>query len=131
MVWVSRLALIAYLVGGWLLPAMHEHTHPVAAAGKSVCRGDCHFHADHHLAGDHDHGIGSPNNVDARDSGADDHRGLCHVCAAGSIAKTSALAFPACKTFDPPCSEAFEFDNVDSIGVQIVAASPRGPPKFV
>jgi len=27
MVWTSRLALIAYLLGGWLLPALHRHDH--------------------------------------------------------------------------------------------------------
>jgi hypothetical protein len=27
MIWVSRLTLIAYCVGGWLLPATHYHAH--------------------------------------------------------------------------------------------------------
>ncbi len=36
MVWITRLTLMAYLVGGWLLPASHFHAHQSAACGGHV-----------------------------------------------------------------------------------------------
>jgi hypothetical protein len=33
MIWTSRLALIAYVLGGWLLPAAHRHVHHHQHAG--------------------------------------------------------------------------------------------------
>ncbi|TWT92798.1 hypothetical protein [Stieleria varia] len=44
---VARIALLGYLVGGLLLPAMHHHGHHVATGGSVSC---CHVDAT-----DHDH----------------------------------------------------------------------------
>ena len=38
--WTSRIALLAYVIGGWLLPAMHNHHH--TRVGDSSCaRSSC------------------------------------------------------------------------------------------
>lgn len=144
MVWMSRLALIAYLVGGWLLPAMHHHAHPVAATGTTACH---HHDHGHRHEGDHTVAAASvarsscsssaadspltPPAIDARQPGSHDHSGTCHLCAASSIAKTSALIVPVCVVSNPPCGEVCESDTVSLVGVWIGASSPRGPPKFV
>ena len=37
MQWISRLALIAYLVGGWIIPATHRHDHAHQVPAGTHC----------------------------------------------------------------------------------------------
>lgn len=104
MTWVSRLTLIAYLVGGWLLPAAHFHAHH----DHAVCHNDVASHAsatcedaesdDHqsHCCG-HSDRCETASDAPARQIGkhfseAQPHpvcNGLCALCSARTLTSTT------------------------------------------
>lgn len=116
--WTGRIALIAYVLGGWLLPLLHDHdSHQhaaescVAVASKAVNSADSSCHAGHSHAGHsqagHSHGpagddhpttehklsSSTPAMGTAPPVAIHDH-GLCSLCVSRSINGHHAPSFP-------------------------------------
>ncbi|TWU50996.1 hypothetical protein Poly51_42890 [Rubripirellula tenax] len=144
MVWITRLTLIAYLVGGWLLPASHFHAHSAVA-----CQGSSHVHS---TGCDHDHGHDHPHVESSEDDSADlssessnalaggligqravsdhCHSGLCAICAARTLASATIAVPNTVSLMGPPRIDA---------GISVTWILPtarsgahwlRGPPEF-
>ncbi|WP_345327059.1 hypothetical protein [Novipirellula rosea] len=91
----SRIALIAYVVGGWLLPAMHHHpghshTQLGGAAGSTCC-------SDHGC----DAALATPDSSHGDGSHADDGSQCCHHHDRCDVAPTSHSAPSAALTHSP------------------------------
>ncbi|WP_146581081.1 hypothetical protein [Neorhodopirellula pilleata] len=143
-VWTSRIALIAYVLGGWLLPALHHHDHADSgsdrhgiachpsqtAGGEVVAATDCgcsHEHqpvdespkttaAEHDLVNGHSHS---------------DCVGLCSLCVATTLLATSYLPDAmrvglVCDRSLSPCrNQAWPWQPLPG------GISSRGPPATV
>ena len=98
MIWTSRIALIAYLLGGWLLPAIHHHADHQHGACQHVAATSPSSESDHGCCGhSHDHQHESD---EASDESASDLQitsaaklrtcdGLCALCSARSLTSTT------------------------------------------
>jgi hypothetical protein len=110
---IATLSLIVYLLGGWLLPALHRHGHGgcKASHAESVCSEESHGHAASTTQSRHSHGACEceatadcpPKSVEA---GAKDaqfawisdggqttshEHGLCSICVAKNTASIVSL----------------------------------------
>ncbi|QDT07844.1 hypothetical protein K227x_62730 [Rubripirellula lacrimiformis] len=72
MVWITRFTLLAYLVGGWLLPASHFHAHNVVASQGVVLCGGHHHSSDASHDHEHAHDSLASDSIAGDGSSADD-----------------------------------------------------------
>ncbi|TWU58148.1 hypothetical protein [Rubripirellula reticaptiva] len=142
MVWITRLALIAYLVGGWLLPASHFHAHSVAGCGSHAhsdagpACGHSHDHSGHHFhantvddaePGSFQQFAGGA--IDQRAASDRCHDGLCAICAARSLSSTAVLAWQLPSSLDLSCREVWIADDWIASSDEAGGNWTRGPPE--
>ncbi|MGB7325326.1 MAG: hypothetical protein WBD31_10685 [Rubripirellula sp.] len=142
MVWITRLALIAYLVGGWLLPASHFHAHSVAGCGShthaepgSPC-GHGQDHSGHHVhaisVDDAEPGAGlefAGGAIDQRATSDHCHDGLCAICAARSLSSTAVFAWHLPSSRGLSCGDVRIVDEWIASSNDAGANWTRGPPE--
>ncbi|EMI45421.1 hypothetical protein [Rhodopirellula sp. SWK7] len=145
----AQIALIAYVVGGWLLPAAHHHVHDHSAGGV-VCEcavvaippaapptpaphtpgshdtGCCCDHsAEHPSADDHPE---SHSSLVAGQSNADECVGLCALCCSislvGQVGDSLAISFAPFASDDESRLKGLTFPLPPLCG----GISSRGPP---
>ena len=140
----ARIALLAYVVGGWFLPAIHHHgpscdhgavSHStIVAVETEIAWASAHQCCDHdhcHVSNEIDH------NVDPVDLAV--HPGHSHVSDVGLCALCSARSLTATPTFDLAylSSETClgESPGICCSGAPLAVIlgshSPRGPPATV
>lgn len=149
--WTARIALIAYVVGGWLLPSAHFHGHH-APSGFNACQldptsnhtkvgpacshhgQDCNDsvfakkrreHVSHRRAeGSEDPGSGyAVNGSPSQDLG-----GLCGLCLARSLAKSPGHTIVLSSNGQVPSPHAFQWHQKDVPAQRITGITSRGPP---
>ncbi len=147
MVWISRLALFGYIVGGWLLPASHFHAHGDHLAchhdpSQHAAAESEDAHAPHSCCDDHPHHDEAAEPSDQPESGGGPVRhveaaspqlcgGLCALCSARSLCSTTLrCALTTSGYHDTPLqicmSEPFLVRDILA-----GAISSRGPPLIV
>jgi hypothetical protein len=101
MIWTSRVALIAYVLGGWLLPAAHHHLHHQHGVCQHVApssmlatsdHGCCQHSHGHDHEGEGQSGKGHPASgpsLQPAESPKLSCDGLCALCTARSLASTA------------------------------------------
>lgn len=127
--WIARLALIAYLAGGWILPAVHDHrTAPKysTAAAEPSCSACAHCTSEHvrkttvgHTAGE------SPESI----TGVDVHQcgGLCPLCVARTM--TSQPISDSAKLWSAPLVDQPRLiEAIADVEPILLNFSARGPP---
>jgi hypothetical protein len=113
----AHLALIAYLVGGWLLPATHQHGHDHAVQGSACCCIDDEVVLQESVTERHSHDGCCRGSENVAMLAASDHdlslghssgdcQGLCALCCAlnltGQIADDSGLLSVLADADDEP-----------------------------
>ncbi|WP_146514183.1 hypothetical protein [Rubripirellula amarantea] len=146
--WISRIALVAYLIGGWLLPAVHRHGHvhdgghcgtEVATVGFDSTEDsgatDHTCSCTHHVCDSDDDSASSAADADATRLGfTHGHHvtcdGLCAICIARTLVSSPVVnqvnataLFVAHRTSLPP--------PVALVDHSVSQHSPRGPPQNV
>ncbi len=135
----AHLALIAYLVGGWLLPATHHHGHDHAVQSAACCCIDDELVLPELTSDGHSHDgccCDSENAISLAESehdltvghSTDDCQGLCALCCAvtliGQIADDSGLLSVPAGADDEP----FQFGLACPLSPLCGGLSSRGPP---
>lgn len=130
--WISSLALFAYVVGGWLMPAAHHHhqgcSHTSIQISADSERADHHCHHHHHDDPQDDEDRSSPS---ATVFGVSNHShaGLCALCAARTLAKAEASIKTLIESDEQSHPSSFDVSH-PSAWMTLRANLTRGPPVF-
>lgn len=156
--WIRRIALLAYLIGGWAIPSTHYHPHTHTPGQIDACcetTSDCQIDGDlndpssdacgcDHVAddaiacaGNRDEDCGD---IESESSGrpqvllqnasALDCGGLCAICISTTLAEEDiASDLP---TIDLVCQPIARCETrAAALSIEMGLACPRGPPKQV
>ncbi len=150
--WVARLTLVAYLIGGWIVPSIHNHashghgahlvgshgTHAACAATNQVAKATAAEASDHGCSCEHLH-VSSTKQSDESvslisiESSSSEHSdcfGLCAVCSARSLT-THRIVDPLPSILVLVVASVriqdSVFADIDRVGISL----SRGPPTFV
>ena len=150
--WVARLTLVAYLIGGWIVPSVHNHAshgHGLHRVGSHGSHSDCEATSQvanasaadgsgHGCPCEHRH-VSSAKQIDESvsrlsiESSRSEHSdcfGLCAVCSARSLT-THRIVDPLPSILVLVVASVrvqdLLFADIDCVGISL----SRGPPTFV
>ena len=125
---IARIALIAYLAGGWILPAVHDHRTTASYSTATVqpsCSACTHCKSEHESKTTVEHTAGESSELF---TGVEVHQcGLCPLCVARTMT-SQPISDSAKLWFAPLVDQPRLIEAIPDVEPILLNLSARGPP---